>query len=297
MDKILLLLITVFLMSCNSSGLNKEFVADRYEIDSRIIQDKKSVSSYDKFLLNYGILRHRDYYNYEIEGKTFEEILQLSKELMEKGISTEEVFNDNGAIDFLKIETQIEGSGVVRKSPGSKKFVKAMKFNCKYTNTSDDDIVVLATTFQMKGPFKKFITAAGYDINCLIKAKGTLKVDFVLEARNIQQNLQFDKKVETPFLYLDEIMLNSEMLASGNTITDDLEFYEACNFEGKRLAPFKVYEFYKDFDPAKQITRDETGKAIKIEFGDGHFVPKENSEPIEIISPVNPIKSIDPLKQ
>ena len=75
MNKIFFLFLATLFFSCNNSGLNKKFIADRYEIDSRIIQDKKIVPSYDKFLLNYGILRHRDYYNYEIEGKTFEEIL------------------------------------------------------------------------------------------------------------------------------------------------------------------------------------------------------------------------------
>lgn len=283
MDKLFLLLLAAFFISCNSSGINKEFIADRYEIDSRIIQDNKNISSYDKFLLNYGILRHRDYYNYEIEGKTFEEILELSKELLDKGISTEEVFNKNGEVDYLKIETEIEASGVVRKSPKSKKFVKAMKFKCTYTNTSEKDIVVLNTTFQMMGPFKKFITAAGYDINCLIRARGILKVDFILEARNIQQNLQFDKKVETPYLYLDEIMLNSKMVPSGSTVIDDLEFYEECNFGGKRLSPFRVYDFYKDFDPATQIIKDTNGLAVKIDFGDAHFTIDENEEPVDII--------------
>ena len=283
MNKLFQLFFLVFLISCNSSGLNKEFVADRYEVDSRIIQDKKNVTAFDKFLLNYGILRHRDYYNYEIEGKTFEEILEQSKELMDKGISTEEVFNQNGEVDFLKLDAQIEGSGVVRKAPKSKKFVKAMKFTCNYGNTSEKDIVVINTTFQLKGPFKKFITAASYDINCLIKAGGTLKVDFILEARNIQQNLQFDKKVETPYLYLDEIMANSEIIPSGNTVIYDLEFYEECYFDGQRLTPFKVYEFYKDFDADKQIIRDENGKAIKIEFGDAHFEIEENDEPVDIV--------------
>ena len=73
-NKIMLLLLIAFLASCNNSGLNKDFIVERYEIDSKIIQKKKDVSNLDKFLLNYGILRHRDYYNYEIEGKTFEEI-------------------------------------------------------------------------------------------------------------------------------------------------------------------------------------------------------------------------------
>jgi hypothetical protein len=283
MNKLFLVLLATLFVSCNSSALKKEFIADRYEIDSRIIQDNKNIPSYDKFLLNYGILRHRDYYNYEIEGKTFEEILELSKELLEKGINTEEVFNKNGEVDYLKIETAIEESGVVRKSPKSKKFIKAMKFNCKYTNTSDTDIVVLNTTFQMKGPFKKIITAAGYDINCLIKAHGTLKVDFILEARNIQQNLQFKKKVETPYLYLDEIIFNSEMVPSGNTVITDLEFYEECNFGGKKLTPFKVYDFYTDFDPSKQILKDGNGTTIKIDYGDAHFIIDENEEPVEII--------------
>jgi len=284
MNKILFLFPAFLFFSCNNSGLNKKFIADRYEIDSRIIQNKKNVSSYDKFLLNYGILRHRDYYNYEIEGKTFEEILELSRGLIDNGVEIEEVFNKNGEVDSLKIETQIEGSGVFRKSPNSKKFIKAMKFNCKYTNTSETDIVVLSTTFQMKGPFKKMITAAGFDINCLIKAGGTLKVEFVLEARNIQTNLQFDKKVETPYLYLDEIMLNSEMVPLGNTVITDLEFYEKCDFEGERLIPFKTYNYQTDFDPSKQIIKDDTGKAIKIEYGDAHFTVEENDKAVEIIT-------------
>ncbi len=283
MNKLFLFLLLPIFLSCNSSGLNKEFIADRYEIDSRIIQNKKNISSFDKFLLNYGILRHRDYYNYEIEGKTFEEILQLSKELMDNGIATEEVFNKNGEVDFLMLETEIEGSGVVRKKPGSKKMIKAMKFTCKYANTSDEDIVVLNTTFQMKGPFKKFITAASYDINCLIKAGGFLKVDFILEARNIQQNLQFNKKVETPYLYLDEIMANSEMLHSGHSVITDLEFYEECYFDGKRLTPYKVFDFYSDFDPEKQIVKDANGKAIKIDYGKAHFEVEENNEAVDFI--------------
>jgi hypothetical protein len=278
-----MLLLVIFLASCNNSGLNKKFIADRYEIDSRIIQNKKNISSHDKFLLNYGILRHRDYYNYEIKGKTFEEILELSRVLLENGISTEEIFNKNGEEDYLKLETQIEGSGIVRKKPGSKKMIKVMKFTCTYANTSDTDIVVLNTTFQMKGPFKKFITAASYDINCLIRAKGLLKVDFILEARNIQQNIQFDKKVETPYLYLDKIILNSEMIPSGNTVITDLEFYEECNFDGKRISPFKVYDYYTDFDPSTQIIKDGNGKAIKIEYGDAHFIIDENEEPVDII--------------
>ena len=283
MKKLLLFLPVIFLMFCDSSGLNKDFIPERYEIDSRIIQDKKKLSTSDKFLLNYAILRHRDYYNYEIEGKTFSEILQLSKELTEKGLSVEEVFEKSEDHEYLKIETQIEGSGVVRKKPGSKKMIKVMKFNCKYTNTSDTDIAVLATTFQMKGPFQKFITAAGYDINCVIRARGTLKVSFVLEARNIQQNLQFNKKVETPYLYLDEIMAHSEMIPSGNTVIMDLEFYEECNFGDERLYPFRVYDYYSDFDPDMQIVRDDNGKAIRINYGEAHFPIDDGNEPVEFI--------------
>ncbi len=283
MNKLFLFLIPAFLGSCNNSELNKKFIADRYEIDSRIIQDKKDISIEDKFLLNYGILRHRDYYNYDLEGKTFEEILELSRDLLEKGITTEEVFNKNGEENYLKQETEIEGSGVVRKSPGSKKMIKAMKFNCKYANTSDTDIVILNSTFELKGPFHKFITAAGYDINCLIKAGGTLKVSFILEARNIQSNLQFNKKVVTPYLYLDEIIANSEIVPSGNTVITDLEFYEACYFGEKRLNPFKVYDFYTDFNPSTQIVRGDNGVTIKINYGDEHFEVEEPEEPVSII--------------
>jgi hypothetical protein len=283
MNKILLFLLTTFLLSCNNSGLNKEFIADRFEIDSRTIQSKKNISSYDKFLLNYGILRHRDYYNYDIDGKTFEEILEISKDLLENGITTEEVFNKNGKENYLKQIPKIEGSGVVRMVPGSKKMVKAMTFNCKYINTSDTDIVIQNSTFQLIGPFHKFITAAGYDINCLIKAGDTLHVEFVLDARNIQGNLQFNKKVETPYLFLDEIILNSELVPSGNTVITDLEFYEECNFGGERLAPFRLYDFYKDFDESKQVIKDENGVAVKIDFGDAHFIVEENNEPIDYI--------------
>lgn len=281
MDKILLLFLTTIILSCNSSGLNKDFKADRYEIDSRIIQDQKNISNYDKFLLNYGILRHRDYYNYEIEGKTFEEILSTSKQLAQTGISLEEVFNKNGEEDYLKAETKIEGTGVVRKSANSKKMVKAMKFSCKYTNTSDTDIALLSSTFQMLGPFKKFITAAGYDVNCLIKAGGTLNVEFILEARNIQSNLQFGKKVETPYLYLDQIIANSQMILAGNTVITDLEFYEECIFEGKSVSPFKVFDFSTDFNPSDQIIKDANGVAIKINYGDAHFEVEENETPVD----------------
>lgn len=283
MYKLLLIFCIFSLQSCDNSVLNKEFIADRFEIDSRIIHDQKEITDFDKFLLNYAILRHRDYYNYEIDGKTFAEILETAKVLAEKGMDIEEVFNKNGEDNYLKLETQIEGSGVVRKSPDSKRMVKVMKFNCKYTNTSNTDIAVLSTTFQMKGPFRKFITAAGYDINCLIKAGGTLKVDFVLEAWNIQNNLQYNQKVATPYLYLDEIMANSEIVPSGNTVITDLEFYEACDFGGERLSPFKVYDFSTDFDPSKQIEKDKNGKAVKINFGDAHFTIDENKEPIDMI--------------
>ncbi len=283
MYKPLLVFSTLILFSCNNSPLGKKFDASRYDIDSRIIQEKKDIPGFDKFLLNYAILRHRDHFNYEIEGKTFEEILTLARELMDKGMDIEEVFNKNGEEDHLKMETQIEGTGVVRKTPDSKKMIKVMKFSCKFTNVSDTDIALLSSTFQLEGPFKKFITAAGYDINCLIRAGESLKADFILDARNIQQNLEFNQKVETPYLYLDEIIANSTIIPSGNTVITDLEFYEKCDFKGERLSPFKVYDFYKDFDPATQIIKDENGKAIRIDYGDAHFQIEDNEQPIDFI--------------
>ena len=275
MQKLFILLSLVFLYSCGNSALDHTFDPERYALDIDIIQRQGKISLSDLVLLNYVVLRQNDYFNYSIEGKTYQEILELAKTLNKEGMPYEEVFDIKEDNTNLLTKFTNEGTGAIRQKEGSKRLIKVMKFKGEFTNTTDKDLVLLNSTILLKGPFKKHITSAGYELNCLISPGNTLKVDFILDAKNIQRNILFFEHYKTPQFFIDSLITNSSLSLAGNTITTNTEFFETCVFDGQRVEPFKYYEYQEDFDKEKQIMR-EGGKTVRFEYGDPHFTIKEN---------------------
>ena len=135
--------------------LDRPFNPEKYKVDlTRLLKDT-SISNADALLINYAVIRNRPYYNYSIQGKTYGEILHMAKGFKEKGLPIEEIFEPVAEKqELLSLKVFNEGSGLVRKKGSKSRLKKMLNFSCEYTNTSDQDVVLSNSTFQIRGPLK-----------------------------------------------------------------------------------------------------------------------------------------------
>lgn len=109
------------LSSCQfKTALDDTFNLSTYQRDYVKLQGLEDITLDDLHLLNYAIVRQRDYYNYQIEGKTYGEILEMARSFRENGLPVKEQYNRNGAQDILVLTPQSEGMGMVRKGETSR---------------------------------------------------------------------------------------------------------------------------------------------------------------------------------
>ncbi len=155
---------------------------------------------------------------------------------------------------------------------------KILKFNASFTNTSKEDVVLLSSTFIVNGPFKKHLTSAGYEINCIIKAGDTQTINCLLDASNIKDNLLHNSHYDPKSLMLDDLLSRVELQLGGISIEKNIKHFESCVMgNSARRKPFQLYDYSKDFN-ADQLA----SKTNSIDMGNKHYIVKESDEPIEM---------------
>ncbi|MFK8105343.1 MAG: hypothetical protein AB8G15_22715 [Saprospiraceae bacterium] len=278
-----LLLGIIFLLvaACGeSSELDRVFKPGTYKKEYQILFRSPEVSGNDLFLINYVIMRHQDHFSYEIEGKTYRELLAMAKKFEQEGMSVEEVYQQNGEQTTVQQSIINDGAGSIRRANDARKIIRALLFTCEYENTSKSDIVLLSSSFLINGPFKSRITTAGYEVNCVLKAGEKTKVNFAVSGKTISDNLKFKANNYTEYLMVDSLFQNIEIEVAGNTIQKDTRFFGICNFK-TRLEPFQSYKMGEDEALAQRKTKKADG-TTKIDWGAAHYLPKEQKEPINM---------------
>lgn len=279
MNKLRYLAIFLLCACGGSSLLDQPFSNSQFLEHFNGMLKNKQVNREQAFLLQYALLRKNDRLDYNIEDKTYREIIELARTFEKSGMPVKENFIDNGQQSIFKASIINEGAGMIRKG-NSSKLKKVLKFNVQFTNTSDKDAVLLSNTIIVIGPFKKHLTSAGYEVNCLVKAGEQINLNFMLDAINIKDNLLHDVKYNTESLMLDDLLSRIELKLGGVSVEQNTQHFESCGRNNARRAPFRVYEYAKDFK-TDQVVKGEASER-QINLGEMHFIVEESDEPIEM---------------
>ncbi len=281
MHKLTLFTIILLFIACETSRLDKPFDIKRYDYDTQKLLGEKAVDKGEFFLINYAIQRQRDYFNYEVEGKNFGEILAMAKQFKTEGLPVTQFFNPNGDTETLTAKVAFEGVGTVRKTANSKTLLKTLNFNCSFENNTDKDLVLENSTFQFFGPLQDYLTSASYELNCLIKAKESISVNFFLDAKHLKDNALFGCKYDLKTVWIDYLINGTQVLLAGNSLKYRTATYEPCLHAGARIKPDRVLDFANDFKGTGWQEKDGSGKVAKLNFGDAHILLEEKDEIIE----------------
>ncbi len=270
------------MLSCNSDGiLGKKFTYEWYEkldYEKLLVSDK--INDSELFLLNYAIVRHRDYFNYSLKDKSYKEILEMAGNFSRDGFPVEFKLNENGTQDIIKQSIKVEEVGMVRKSPNSKRLLKTLNFKCRFENSTDQEVVLLSSSFVVKGPFGDYLTTLNYEINCILEAGGSVDAGFILPGRVIQNNLLFEGNPYIRRLGIDNILNSLQIEPSGMSLQDKGRYFKECYFGEARLEPQVMVDFKKDLKDREWKKQNAEGKYV-LDFGDMH-IPDTSDEVIQM---------------
>ncbi len=278
-------LISMFVFSACGPGpvLERPFVEDRYKIDLTKMLKDPSVNNQDALLINYAIIRQRDFTGYTVDKKAYGEILEMAKGFGTNGYPVEQVFEKNGEQDIFTAKIDIEGSSLIQKKSNSKRRYKVLIFSSTFKNTTDQDEVLLSSTFAVEGPMQDHVMSVAYELNCLVKAGEELEVKFLLDADDIRKNLFFGKSFPSTYLGMEDLILMFNLKLAGISTQSDTEFFRECYHNGARIEPFVSTVANKDkADEPGYFETEKVGDTYRILYGPAHFKSKESVEPITI---------------
>ena len=173
---------STFIMSCDKSVLDKPFNPILYKTAFTQFFKDENISNKDAFLINYSIIRQREYLGYEIENKSYGEILEMARVFNQNGIPVKETYDETEYEDDLEVTVSNIKSTFLNKSENSTSKVKNLKFKVTYKNISKNDVALNLTTFIINGPFKQHLITAGYETNCKILANKEMVVNYVINS-------------------------------------------------------------------------------------------------------------------
>jgi len=274
--------IAILFSTCSSSTLDKPFETRFHDGYYQKLFQEKEVSSEELFLINYGVIRQRDYYNYEVEGKTYSEILEQSKQFTKQGLPVKTEYADYEKVEGLSIQTKNDGSSTMRPDEGSSRLIKVFRFNATYENTSDKDMALLSSTFLIKGPFQEHITTVAYEINCLLEAGAKVPMGFLVEAKAIRNNVLYASNYETKQVDLETLLYNLEIEAVGQEVTSETAYFNDCIRSEARRTPFKVIDYEKDMKEEDWIVMDDSGNIISLKIQPTYINAEYSDEPIDM---------------
>ncbi|MEM1321007.1 MAG: hypothetical protein AAGG75_12210 [Bacteroidota bacterium] len=266
--------------SCEKAILDKPFSELLYEQNFNQLYGDKEIGVVNAFFINYAVVRYRDYYGYEVQDKTYGEILDMANDFKANGFPVKDVLAYGIPPESLEVKPFNEGVGQVRKG-NSSRIRKVFKFSCKYTNKGDQPLVLSNSSFVLKGPFQDLLTVAGYELNCLIKGGETISVNFLVDAKIIRDNIVFRGNPKFRRVLMNDLLNFIEIVPGGNTVVMDTQYYEECQHAGARIEPFRVLDYtIEDYKALYEKVRN--GELKEIDRGPAHFELEESDEPVQI---------------
>ncbi|MEM1324544.1 MAG: hypothetical protein AAGI23_01250 [Bacteroidota bacterium] len=266
-------LFSLLILGCSSSSLDKTFNPDLYNGYYQQILSQKEASLNELFLMNYSVLRQRDYYGYEVEGMTYGELIEQAKELSQSGLAVEYVYETPAVPEGITLDIDVEGSSTVRPNPSSSRLIRVARFAVGFQNTTANDIALLNCSFILKGPFQDYITTAGYEINCKIEAGETLRIGFFVDARVIRDNVTYDQNYEVDQIDLETLLASLNITLGGLSIEENPAYFERCIDTNARREPFRTISIYEDLEEQDWIQRTEG--TTKLVVGNTFLQPEE----------------------
>lgn len=282
MKNFIILIPIILLIACTPSTiLDKKMEYIFYEkMDYKLLLKDETVSEADVFLINYAIVRQRDYFNYTVEGKTYGEILAMAKDFQQNGMPVKFNMNENSERGNIQVSAVTEGVGFVKKDSNSKRVIKTLNFRSKFDNPTDKDIVILNSSFVINGPFGDYLTTVNYDINCIAKAKNSTDVSCIVPGKVIQKNLLFEGSPYITRLGIDEILSNLNVAPSGVSTKDEGRYFKECFFNASRIEPQVIINYQEDFEGKEWKSKGADG-VFSIDVGDMH-IPDDTDEVIQM---------------
>ncbi|MDG2418928.1 MAG: hypothetical protein P8M17_08055, partial [Saprospiraceae bacterium] len=107
---------STFIMSCDKSVLDKPFNPILYKTAFTQFLKDENISNKDAFLINYSIIRQREYLGYEIENKSYGEILEMARVFNQNGIPVKETYDETEYEDDLEVTVSNIKSTFLNKS-------------------------------------------------------------------------------------------------------------------------------------------------------------------------------------
>ncbi len=275
---LLLLFLTTLFFSCEKSILDKSFYVDYYESDFKEFVRDPLISTEDAFLINYTILRQRDYFGYTTDKKTYGDILKMGRELKKNGIQVKEVYQEAEPQDGIEIKIEDPHVVVIPKKNRPSRKVKHIKYRVKFTNTSTVDVALNYITFVVEGPFGQHLITAGFEINCRLPRNGIQTLDFVINGKEIRDNLRYGKKDGIKRMMMDDVFRKLDVKLGGISIEQNSRFYDNCYRGDRVIEPFLTSDYKKmypdgvkleDVDGSPAINR---GAKLYVQEDDGKII-------------------------
>lgn len=280
MKKFLLLVFvfSIFFMSCDKSVLEKPFNPTLYKTEFAQFFKDKNISNKDAFLINYAIIRQKDYLGYEVEGKTYGEILEMAKTYHQNGMPVNETYDEVAFQDDLEVTISNIKSAYLKKSETSTAKVKNLKFKATYKNVSDKDLALNLATFIINGPFKQHLMTAGYETNCKILAGETMVVNYVVSSKKIRDNIFYGEPSKIKRIMIDDIIANLEIQLGGLTMDKNTKYYEECFIEDLVVEPFQLSD-YSEMYPNENFNAKMVNGVQTVHRG-SRFFAKEDTDKV-----------------
>ena len=270
----------ILFLSCGKTIGDKTFNEATYEIDFKQLYIDQTISDKDAFMINYCILRQRDYFGYDVAGKTYGEILAMAETFQEKGLPIKEVFDKSKISEAIKTTIIYNGSSFVREGT-SKRVTKNIKFSCEFENTSDKRIALNFSTFAIKGPFNAHITSVGFENNCKINPGAKLVLNYYANAKVVKKNLLYKSPRSIKRILVDELLDNVKIELIGLQVSsNNVHAYSDCTIDGKSVEAFEWTKYDELYDGKEVVVKEVNGIA-EINRGPSLFVKEETDEPIQ----------------
>ncbi len=256
---------TIILLSLTTcqSPLERNYFPGRLEADTKNILLAEAASDHEMFLINYAIVRHRDYSPYEVKDQSFSSILSNAKKFEQEGLNIIYEFETTKQEEELKMKIKNEGIG--HKRVGSTSVLrKGLKFSCEFENTTGKDIFLDNSTFQIYGPFKDHLTSLNYKFNHYIKKGEKKKLNLFADGQNIQNNVKFGMAANVGNTRIDEIMMLSEIRCVHNNFY--AKPYRNVNLDPEegRFQASKSFSYDNDLKGKKWIEKKENQTIFKL---------------------------------
>jgi len=260
----LLLGICFIFCSCQSA-LDRPFIADRYEQDLMQLGIEELVSAQEMFLINHVIVRERDYLDYQLKGKNFGDILAMAKDMSANGMTIKSSFPEVELSKDLQVKITNEGTGYHEQK-------KVLKFAAEFQNSGVKDLALQDASFLVYGPFQDHITTAAYQINTKIKAGKSQKLFFLVDAKNMRENMLFGRAFSVRKLFMDDIIIEADIQLGGLTVTKkNVNNYDKLKIKDQYMMADKEFSYPRELKGTEWYEKDANGKATLLKPGLRHY--------------------------